>query len=170
MKVYVTEVTKRMHGGAIGAVQKLATGGSVVRNMLGGGFFPGFGGGDRRHVLAEDGEYMLNKFATAEMGLAAATYANNRDWPALVRELVSRFGLDVGSLIRRATGGVINSVPLLPPMPQLLASGGSVVGGGASSAPVYNLAINVTGSPASGDAIGRQVVSALERMHRRSSR
>ena len=42
----------------------LATGGEVFS-----GHFPGYGGGDRRHVIAEDGEYMHRKEAVAHYGV-----------------------------------------------------------------------------------------------------
>lgn len=48
-----------------------ATGGPI--GALGGRFMPGYGGGDRRLVLVEDGEFVINKAATARyFGLLSA--------------------------------------------------------------------------------------------------
>lgn len=130
MDVYVNVVEQRAMGGAIGSAQYLATGGRVaLRNMLGGGSFPGYGGGDRRHVVAEDGEVMIRKESVKKAGLSAALAFNAGRFDLVVQELSKRFNLDS---IYRNMGGIINPVPKLSlpalSVPQALASGGQVTG------------------------------------------
>lgn len=128
--VYVNVVEKRQSGGVIGSAQYLATGGRV-RNMLSGGSFPGYGGGDRRHVVAEDGEVMIRKESVRNAGLRAALAFNAGRFDLVVEELSKRF--DVDSIYRR-TGGMVSAVqniPSLPPfpVPQMMSAGGVVRGG-----------------------------------------
>jgi hypothetical protein len=132
--IYYNVIEKKATGGAIGSAQHLATGGRVnLRNMLSGGHFPGFGGGDRRHVVAEDGEVMLRKESVRSGGLRAALAFNAGRFDLVVKELSKRFDL---SSIYRATGGLVNHIPSisLPPLPspQMLAAGGAVVDGESS--------------------------------------
>lgn len=122
----------RTSGGMIGALA-MAGGGAVlsVRNMLRGGHFPGFGGGDRRHVVAEDGEYMLDKYRVQDAGLQTVRDFHYGNYGAVVEALLNK----VGGL-RRQYGGLIDSlaapVRQYLPQPQALADGGSVVGGGST--------------------------------------
>lgn len=98
MTVTVKMVETKQSGGLIGgymyggAIQGLANGGSVMRNMLSGGFLPGFGGGDRRLILGEDGEVMLNKFAVRSGGLNTALAYNAGDFQTVIENLSERTG------------------------------------------------------------------------------
>ncbi|MDD2467369.1 MAG: tape measure protein [Desulfobulbus sp.] len=128
----------RMWGGLIGAyrnggllLQHLASGGGV-RNILSGGQLPGFGGGDRRLLLGEDGEVMLNKYAVRAGGLKAALAFNSGRFDIVLQELSRRFG-QVGYRL----GGFIGSLPALPA--QHLVAGGSVNSGGGNDLGTLNL-------------------------------
>lgn len=89
-----------MYGGAIAMpglsrqfsdhLQHLALGGGV-RNMLGGGHLPGFGGGDRRLILGEDGEIMLNKYVNQAAGIDTGLAYNAGRFEVVVRNLFQRF-------------------------------------------------------------------------------
>lgn len=134
IKVYVEEVEKKKSGGLIGymrggLIQALAAGGSVVRNVLAGAFLPGFGGGDRRLLLGEDGEVMLNKFSVKEAGLRAALAFNSGDWDVVISELLKLTGMDIRSMVGYHLGGLVGSMPSL----QALSGGGAVETTGSSS-------------------------------------
>lgn len=115
-------------GGEIGAykigglIQALSSGGGV-RRMLDGGAFPGFGGGDRRLVLAEDGEVMINKYAVRSAGLKAALAFNSGRWDIVMAELSKKVKERIGFNL----GGMVGS---MPSPPQRLAAGGVVGGSG----------------------------------------
>jgi len=131
IKVYVKEVIEKATGGAIGAL-RMATGGTVdaVRNMLSGGHFPGFGGGDRRHVIAEDGEYMFDKFRVKDAGLDVVRAFHAGDYSYVISELMKR----VKGSVSRQFGGVINRMVSLPQIgPQYMQDGGSVQGNSSGS-------------------------------------
>jgi hypothetical protein len=106
------------NGGMIQQIQALASGGGV-RNILSGGRLPGFGGGDRRLLLGEDGEVMLRKESVKAGGLRAALAFNAGRFDVVLAELSKRMGTNIGYRL----GGLIDS---LPQIPQRLASGGSV--------------------------------------------
>ncbi|MFA7173811.1 MAG: hypothetical protein WC340_10420 [Kiritimatiellia bacterium] len=133
--INVKTVESKATGGLVG-VQRLAAGGGV-RNMLGGGWLPGYGGGDRRRILGEDGEYMINKGAVKEAGTSAAHAFNTKNWGALMGILSTRFG----NVIHRATGGEINSVASYSPVGSAATAGAGAV----YSTPV-NITINAGGS------------------------
>lgn len=168
-------IEAKQSGGMIGAVQYLAAGGGVsLRNMLGGGSFPGFGGGDRRHVVAEDGEYMFDKYRVRDAGLDVVQNFHAGNYGYVVKELSKR----LGSTLHRWTGGIINSVPRLslPPLPapQMLATGGQVAASG-TGGNTYNLSVNFSGSvpTATGQNMrdfARGVLAEIEKMHREGSR
>ena len=86
MTISVKMAEARHLGGIIGgyasggAIQAMANGGNVVKSMLAGGHLPGFGGGDRRLILGEDGEVMLNKFAVAKASPQTALAFNRGDF------------------------------------------------------------------------------------------
>lgn len=61
-------------------MQRLATGGGV-RNILSGGRLAGYGGGDRRLLLGEDGEFMIRKEAVSRYGSALFHALNNLNLP-----------------------------------------------------------------------------------------
>lgn len=63
-------------GGLLSSIQALATGGGV-RNILSGGRLSGYGGGDRRLLLGEDGEFMIRKEAVARYGSRFFAALNN---------------------------------------------------------------------------------------------
>jgi tetratricopeptide (TPR) repeat protein len=131
IKVYVKEVIEKATGGSIGALRMAAGGGvQAVRDMLGGGHFPGFGGGDRRHVIAEDGEYMFDKFRVKDAGLDVVRAFHAGDYSYVISELMKR----VKGSVSRQFGGVINRIPSLPQIgPQYMQDGGSVQGNSAGS-------------------------------------
>ena len=132
----------RRHGGLIGSVRmmlggllgpelKMAGGGAVIRNMLTGGFFPGFGGGDRRHVIAEDGEYMLDKYRVRDAGLPAVRAFHAGRYDIVIRELLKRMRMNAAEIVGRRLGGIIDSMPsVIPAGPQFMQDGGAVAGGG----------------------------------------
>ena len=162
----------RQAGGVIGL--KMAYGGAVfLRNMLSGGYFPGFGGGDRRHVIAEDGEVMIRKEAVKLAGLRAALAFNSGRFDIVVRELTSRF--DIASAIRRQTGGVINFQPFYPAPPMPLAVGGAVSGGTTGGdTHTYNLTVNFSGDVPLHDRqskkqMANDLLREIQRMHRSRS-
>ena len=51
--------------------------GGLIRKMMGGGFLPGYGGGDRVPILAEDGEYMVRKEAVRTYGKSVLDAINS---------------------------------------------------------------------------------------------
>lgn len=53
----------------------------AVKKMMGGGKLPGFGGGDRNHLLAEDGEWVINKYASRYFGDQFMSSINNMSLP-----------------------------------------------------------------------------------------
>ncbi len=135
MKIYITEVTKKALGGLIGSAQRMAAGGAVAfRNMLSGGHFPGFGGGDHRHVIAEDGEYMFDKYRSRDLGLPALRALHAGKYREFIAMVMDRFDINPNEIIsslgqRMSLGGEVGriSLPSLP-SPQLLAAGGPVTG------------------------------------------
>jgi tape measure domain-containing protein len=170
IKVYVEEVVKKATGGVI---QKMATGGRVLRNMLRGGFFPGFGGGDRRHVVAEDGEYMLDKDRVKDAGLLAVRAFHAGRYDVVVAQLLKKMRINAADLIRRQVGGVINSLPALPAVSSpFMAAGGMVASPAGAGGDVFNVTLNYSGSGSALDAdrIADMVLASLERKHRRASR
>jgi TP901 family phage tail tape measure protein len=95
--VVVREVSAKASGGAIGTVTAMATGGMYARDARRGMHFPGFGGGDRwsNLVIAENGEYMQRKEATAALGgdgLALARAQNNLDFTRMQAILTKHLG------------------------------------------------------------------------------
>ena len=93
-------------GGVIGALPAFAQGG--LTNLTGGGFMPGYGGGDRRLVLVEDGEIVIRKERTAQFYplLHAINYASTARASSLVANLPAF-----------KSGGLINGlhIPALSP-------------------------------------------------------
>jgi len=55
--------------------------GSSPSGYASGGRLPGFGGGDRRPILAEDGEWIINKFAVRKFGDSFLSSINNMTLP-----------------------------------------------------------------------------------------
>ena len=138
IKVYVEEVDKKSSGGQIGGYMNggmigMAGGGYLaMRNMLRGGHFPGFGGGDRRHVVAEDGEYMFDKFRVRHVGIDIVRAFHRGRYADVVAGLMDRFNLNIGDVIHRKIGGAINRLDEARSAagPQYMAAGGQVDGGG----------------------------------------
>lgn len=126
MTIDIERREARSLGGMIG----MASGGYLyLRNMLRGGHFPGFGGGDRRHVVAEDGEYMFDKFRVRDAGLGIVRAFHAGRYADVVAGLVSKFNLNLGDIIHRKLGGAISRIDEARSAgPQYLAAGGSVVG------------------------------------------
>ena len=131
--INVKTVESRSTGGQIGgynlggAIQALATGGDV-RNIIPGGWLPGFGGGDTVPLWGEAGEYMINKWASLKAGLPALKELNAGNIEAAIAELSKRlknsFGYRLGGMIRSVTGS----------RAQHLATGGPVAAGSGASA------------------------------------
>ena len=173
--IYYNIKEKRADGGVIGSAQHLAAGGRVsLRNMLAGGRFPGYGGGDRRHVVAEDGEVMLRKESVRKGGLMTALAFNAGRFDLVVKELMSRFRFSPE--IFRATGGPVNFMPSLPPLPspQMLATGGAVTAP-SFGGDTFNLNLSFAGNvsqPSRQNAkeMAAMVMAEMQRMHKRSSK
>lgn len=90
----------RMYGGMIG----MASGGYLaMRSMMAGGYFPGFGGGDRRHVVAEDGEYMLDKWRVRDLGLKTVMDLHRGRYAAVIDSLMRR----VSGALPMQNGGLV---------------------------------------------------------------
>jgi TP901 family phage tail tape measure protein len=53
----------------------------AAKELARGGRLPGFGGGDRRHILGEDGEWMINKYAVRKYGDDFMANLNNMALP-----------------------------------------------------------------------------------------
>ncbi|MCB2217995.1 MAG: phage tail tape measure protein [Desulfobulbaceae bacterium] len=152
MVIEVERREARASGGMIG----MATGGYLaMRNMLRGGHFPGFGGGDRRHVVAEDGEYMFDKHRVRHAGLDVVRAFHAGRYDLVVAGLAQKFKLNLAELIHRKIGGAINRIDnLRVPVPQYMADGGAVVGGGGSSGEVITFNVRIGGSRSFGPFTG----------------
>jgi hypothetical protein len=87
-------VTVRQNGGASGSFQNGATGA-----FADGGQLPGYGGGDRIHILAEAGEAITRKEAVAYYGRSFMAALNARQIPRFAN------GGIVGALASASTGG-----------------------------------------------------------------
>ena len=149
IQVAVEQSEGRQQGGMIGAL-RMAGGGTVdaFRNMLAGGHFPGFGGGDRRHVVAEDGEYMLDKFRVRDAGLPVVQAFHAGRYDIVVAELMKK----MQGTISRQVGGIIDRMPTLPQIGmQFMQAGGQVVAGSATG-DTYNMTFNYSGSASRSDA------------------
>lgn len=68
--VYVQKVEKFASGGVVGSIA------GRVRGMSSGGPLPGYGGGDRRWTLLEDGEFVMRKEATRAIGAGVLASIN----------------------------------------------------------------------------------------------
>lgn len=149
-------VEGRQNGGLIGNALQMANGGAVhLRNMLRGGHFPGFGGGDRRHVIAEDGEYMFDKWRVRDAGLSVVRNFHAGNYGAVISGLMQKIGQ------RMAAGGGVGVS--LPPLPGGGAPAAALAGGGDT----FNITVHAPG--ADGNDIARKVLSTIERSRRRSS-
>lgn len=160
--INVKEVYAKATGGLIGAykyggaIQALATGGGV-RNILGGGHLPGFGGGDRRLLLGEDGEVMINKSAVRAAGLRTALAFNAGRWDIVMAELSKKVKDRIGYNL----GGLIGTLPALPM--QRLAVGGAVSGD------TMTINLNFGGGASIPVTSTRENARALEREFRRQA-
>lgn len=175
IKVYVEEIESKSSGGLIGLRMamggpvgpflKMAAGGNVFGNMLAGGFFPGFGGGDRRHVIAEDGEYMFDKHRVKDAGLNTVRAFHAGRYDVVIAELMKRMRMNTMQTL-------FNRIPTMQAAgPQYMQNGGEVTGGGSST---YNLTVNFSGSNSlpvqqTGRQLAETVLKELKQMHRYSS-
>ena len=161
--VWINEKERKATGGAIGAL-RMAGGGAVqaFRNMLSGGHFPGFGGGDRRHVVAEDGEYMLDKHRVRDAGLPVVRAFHAGDYGFVVSELLKK----MKGTISRQVGGIIDRMPTLPPIgPQFMQAGGQVAAGGGGG-DTFNFSFHYSGSQPSAREQARQVLIEFKKMYK----
>lgn len=151
-------VEAKKSGGLVGsAVAYMAAGGSVAhqfaalgyRNLLSGGHLPGFGGGDRRRAMLEDGETVINKDATSEAGIDTSLAFNAKDWPLVIKNLTAlmrrKYSLGLTGMIKAHTGGLISrfgnltaSLPQLPPVAHMSA-GGLMMGGAGGGGETINV-------------------------------
>jgi len=134
-----------------GLIQKLATGGGV-RSLLAGGHFPGYGGGDRRLVMAEDGEFMVRKEVVRATGLPILQALN-----AGRLDLAAMLSASIRVMRGYRIGGLIDGLPR-PPV-QALATGGAVV---ASPGPSKVVEIRFSGGKVQGDE--RSVEALLQQL------
>lgn len=77
---------------------EFVTKGEPAKEFARGGRLPGFGGGDRRPVLAEDGEWWINKFAVRKYGDSFMSMINNMTLPKFTK------GGPVGQIMPTAKG------------------------------------------------------------------
>lgn len=171
---------KMQMGGGVGNLQHLAAGGSVLRNALNGLQLGGYGGGDRRLILGEDGEVMIRKESVRAAGARAALAFNSGRWDIVVAELISRFKMNIGDIATRRYGGFVDHVSAVLDMPQHLATGGMVVGGGSGmsggTVQNYSNSLNVSFSghvspmsQATARDNARQIMSELKKLQRLSA-
>ena len=161
--VNVKEVVQKATGGLIGGynlggmIQKLATGGGV-RNILRGGSLGGYGGGDRRLLLGEDGEVMIRKESVLAAGTRAALAFNAGRWDIVVNELLKKIGGVNGYM----TGGMLGMLPGIP----RLAAGGMVNSGSTGETININLSLPGGGAPVRVQADRMNAAELLRQMQR----
>lgn len=154
--VTIHTVEGHQTGGVVGGVLRRATGGAINFVKRAGGKIAGFGGGDTIPLLAERGEYVLNKSVTRTVGVGALNALNRGN----------------ADIIRRETGGIA-----LPDFAarQLAGLGmpntGALQSGQQSrSTETISLNLNIGGSSETGtfpktDAM-KQIVTALQQQKR----
>lgn len=121
--ISVSSSESHASGGIIGL--KMATGGAVaLRNMLRGGSFPGFGGGDRRHVIAEDGEYMFDKYRVRDAGIDVVREFHRGNYAYVIEALLKRVRAGARAM---HLGGMVEGISRTVFGPQYMAGGGQVV-------------------------------------------
>ncbi len=105
-EINVTVIEKLQQGKMYGGMIGMATGGYLaMRSMMAGGYFPGFGGGDRRHVVAEDGEYMLDKWRVRDLGLKTVMDLHRGRYAAVIDSLMRR----VSGALPMQNGGLVGA-------------------------------------------------------------
>jgi TP901 family phage tail tape measure protein len=127
-----------------GIIQALAAGGGV-RNILGGGHLPGWGGGDTEPLMGEPGEVMIRKESVRAAGLPAALAFNAGRFDVVMAELSKRLKSRIGYRL----GGLLGAMPQLPV--QHLASGGAVHAASAVPAPSKVVELRFAGGQVQGD-------------------
>lgn len=171
MTLTVKKVEANSIGGLIGGyklggmIQALANGGGV-RNILGGGNLPGWGGGDRRLLLGEDGEVMLNKYAVRAGGIKAALAFNAGQFGVVISELMERTRSNIGYRL----GGLMGSIPSVAPPMQALAAGGAVSGGESFGSFDFRFSDGSTGTVTTSRSTARKIHKDLEFIKKRASR
>ncbi len=80
---------------------------SAAKGYTGGGRLPGFGGGDRRNILAEDGEWIINKYAVRKFGDNFMEGINNMTLPKFATG--GRVSVPTGSPSTNS-GSIMNSL------------------------------------------------------------
>lgn len=154
-------------GGAVGGLH-LAEGGAIMRNLLGGGSLPGFGGGDRRHAVLEDGEVVINKNSVQKVGTDTALAFNSGNFGVVIRNLLKK----VGPSFHMATGGVVSAAQnfSMPALPSIPAAAPMSMGPGDT----YNLSVNFSGEVSSASQTtarqqAKMILSEFKAMNKRRS-
>ena len=88
--------------------------------MSDGGKLLGFGGGDRRHILGEDGEWIINKYASKKYGDAFMSQLNNMALPKFagggkIGESSEHSGSSETLIVRFQAGGVEAPIKITDP-------------------------------------------------------
>jgi len=96
------------------------SGRSTWRSMSDGGKLLGFGGGDRRHILGEDGEWIINKYASKKYGDAFMSQLNNMALPKFagggkIGESSEHSGSSETLIVRFQAGGVEAPIKITDP-------------------------------------------------------
>lgn len=159
--VWVTEKIKRAEGGT---AMRFASGGSPL-NLYSGRKLPGFGGGDKIDASLEAGEMVINKYATAAMGMRGSYAWNNQQWDIVLEELLKRTRVSLSDRLGYSLGGLSGMLPGSPQMAAAPSVSGATMTvnlnfGGGDMIPVTT----------SSTADARRLVKKLEWMAQRSSR
>ncbi len=156
--------TMTLHVNRVEDGQGYARGGQISGFATGGnpffGGLSGYGGGDRRLILVEDGEHVIRKEAVAKFGHNFFQNFNRLVFPIIPSIPKFMFGGKVAATISRfANGG-----------PVLSGGGGGVTNHHYSSTVTVNVPANASASTqSSAKEIARTVMAELERMNRRRS-
>ncbi len=103
LKTKLSENTVATHTQIINTVN--TGGGASIPGLSRGGGLPGFGGGDRRLRLLEDGEHVIRKESVQKLGRAAAEAFNQGDISSLIASLPIQ-GMKQGGSVQESTNSV----------------------------------------------------------------
>jgi hypothetical protein len=106
----VPKPSKKSEGGPIerAGYGGLLEAGQVIKRFARGGFhglLPGYGGGDRRLILAEDGEYVIRKEAVSKYGAGLFEALNTLRMPTVRLDAEARRLLTLEAPVRQFGGG-----------------------------------------------------------------